>query len=59
MPGVGVGFGITVLFLLFALLAPLVLYALVRAEGSEREEMDRETAERVARRDTGERRGRS
>lgn len=58
MPGAGAGFGIAVLFLLLALLAPLVLYALVRAEGSEREEMDRETAERAARRDTDERRGR-
>ncbi|MFT4885002.1 MAG: multisubunit Na+/H+ antiporter MnhG subunit [Natronomonas sp.] len=38
--------------LLFALVAPLVLYALVRAEHDQREEMSRKEAERVARRDT-------
>lgn len=37
--------------LLFALLAPAVLYVLVRSEHDRRETMDRETAERVARRD--------
>ena len=41
-----------VVFLLLALVAPLVLYYLVRAEHEGREEMDRETAERTARRDT-------
>lgn len=40
---------------LFGLVAPLALYALVRAEHGEREEMDRETAERAARRDTRDR----
>jgi multisubunit Na+/H+ antiporter MnhG subunit len=44
------------LVLLFALGAPLALYALVRAEHDEREEMSREEANRVARRDTDERR---
>ena len=37
------------------LLAPLALYYLVRAEHGRREEMDRETAERAARRDTRDR----
>ncbi|MFC7226563.1 hypothetical protein N0B31_04050 [Salinirubellus salinus] len=41
--------------LLFALAAPLALYALVRSEHDEREEMRREDAERAARRDTDER----
>lgn len=45
-----------VLVLLLGLAAPLVLYALVRAEHGRREEMDREAAERYARRDTCERR---
>jgi hypothetical protein len=36
------------------LLAPLALYALVRAEGRDRESMNREDAERAARRDTRE-----
>ena len=50
------GFGaLFVVFLLFALVAPLVLYALVRSEHDQRGEMDREAAERVARRDTGDR----
>jgi multisubunit Na+/H+ antiporter MnhG subunit len=52
MAAVGAGL---VVVLLFALLAPLVLYALVRAEHDEREEMDRDRAERVARRDTDDR----
>lgn len=39
-------------FLLVAIAAPLVLYALVRAEHDQREQMDRATAEQVARRDT-------
>jgi len=43
------------LVLLLALVAPLVLYYLVRAEHGEREEMDRESAERAARRDTRDR----
>lgn len=44
-----------VLFVAVALAAPLVLYVLVRAEG-ETEEMDREEAERAARRDIDDRR---
>jgi hypothetical protein len=39
-------------FLLLVVASPLVLYVLVRAEHDEREEMSREEAERVARRDT-------
>ena len=39
------------LFALLALAAPLVLYALVRAEHDRREPMDRANAERAARRD--------
>jgi len=38
-----------------ALVGPLVLYWLVRAEHDERETVDRDTAERVARRDTEDR----
>jgi len=38
--------------LLLAIGAPLVLYGLVRAEHGERERMDRDDAERAARRDT-------
>ncbi|WP_144900974.1 hypothetical protein [Halobellus captivus] len=40
--------------LLFAVAAPLVLYALVRAEHDQRETMDRRDAERAARRDSEE-----
>lgn len=40
-------------FLGLALAAPLLLYALVRSERDRRVEADRETAERLARRDTG------
>jgi multisubunit Na+/H+ antiporter MnhG subunit len=40
------------LVLLVALVAPLALYIMVRAEHDQRREMDRESAERVARRDT-------
>jgi hypothetical protein len=40
--------------LLLAVGAPLVLYALVRAEHDEREVMDRSDAERAARRDVDE-----
>ncbi len=39
------------LFVLLGLLAPLVLYYLVRAEHDQREEMSRDEAERAARRD--------
>ncbi|WP_049984915.1 hypothetical protein [Halobellus rufus] len=38
--------------LLFAVVAPFVLYALVRSEHDQRETMDRRDAERTARRDT-------
>jgi multisubunit Na+/H+ antiporter MnhG subunit len=48
--------GLFVLVLVFALIAPLVLYYLVRAEHEGREEMDRESAERAARQDTREER---
>ena len=41
--------------LLLSLAAPVVLYALVRAERGQREVMDREDAERAARRDTDDR----
>ncbi|QLD84556.1 hypothetical protein HWV23_02140 [Natronomonas halophila] len=41
-----------IVFLLVAIASPLVLYWLVRAEHDQREEMSREEAERVARRDT-------
>ena len=40
-----------VLVLLVAIVAPLLLYALVRAEHDQRETMDREDAEQTARRD--------
>lgn len=43
---------VVALVLLLAFAAPLVLYVLVRQEHDAREEMDRETAERTARRDT-------
>ncbi|GCF12592.1 hypothetical protein Harman_05270 [Haloarcula mannanilytica] len=46
------GTGLFLVVLLFALAAPLVLYALVRSERDQRVETDRETAERLARRDT-------
>ncbi len=49
-----VGAGLFVLVLALALIAPLVLYSLVRAEHEGRERMDRESAERAARRDTRE-----
>jgi type II secretory pathway pseudopilin PulG len=41
-----------VVFVLIAVLAPLVLYALVRSEHDARETMDRRAAEQSARRDT-------
>lgn len=44
-------FGFVLLALLFAVAAPLVLYVLVSAETDDLPVMDRETAERVARRD--------
>lgn len=44
------------LFLLGGLVFPVVLYVLVRAEHDKRETMNREEAERVARRDTDEER---
>ena len=43
-------------FVLLAVGAPLALYALVRSEHDRRETMDREDAERAARRDTREER---
>lgn len=43
---------VLVVFLLLAGAAPLVLYALVRAEHDQRETMDRDAAEQAARRDT-------
>ncbi|SDY21279.1 hypothetical protein [Halobellus clavatus] len=42
--------------LLFAVVAPLVLYVLVRREHDQRQTMDRADAERAARRDTGDQR---
>lgn len=45
------GAGIVLLLAVVRLLAPVGLYVLVRAEHDRRQEMDRETAERVARRD--------
>ncbi|WP_255196331.1 hypothetical protein [Halorarius litoreus] len=47
---------VVALVLLLALAGPFVLYALVRAEHADREEMDRDAAERAARRDTHEKR---
>jgi len=44
--------GLFVVVVLLALIAPLALYALVRSEHDQRVETDRETAERLARRDT-------
>ena len=43
--------GVVVLFVLLAVVGPLVLYVLVRSEHDDRERMDRERAERAARRD--------
>ena len=45
---------LVVVVLLLALILPLSLYVLVRSEHDQREEMDRESAERAARRDTRE-----
>jgi len=47
------GGALVFVFLLVAVVAPLVLYALVRSEHDRRETMDRSDAERAARRDTG------
>jgi len=44
--------GLFLVVLLLALAAPLALYVLVRSEHDQRVETDRETAERLARRDT-------
>jgi multisubunit Na+/H+ antiporter MnhG subunit len=46
---------VVALVVLVGVAAPLVLYALVRAEHDDRERMDRQTAERAARRDTRDR----
>jgi len=43
---------VLVVFLVLALVAPLVLYAVVREEGGSDRRTDRESAERAARRDT-------
>jgi len=51
------GAGLLVLVLLFGLVAPLILYALVRAEHEDREVMDRAAAERAARRDLSDEKG--
>jgi hypothetical protein len=46
--------GLFAVVFLLAVIAPFVLYYLVRSEHTRRETMDRETAERTARRDTQE-----
>lgn len=46
------GFGLFVVVLVIGLVAPLLLYYLVRAEHDQRETMDRAEAEQAARRDT-------
>lgn len=43
---------ILVFVLIVGLASPLVLYMLVRGEHDKREQMDRDTAEQAARRDT-------
>lgn len=48
---VGAEAGVALLVLVFGLGAPLVLYALVRADHDDREVMGRAAAERSARRD--------
>lgn len=50
------GEALVILVLVVGLVAPIALYYLVRAEHDQREEMDREAAERAARRDRQERR---
>ncbi|WP_187347767.1 hypothetical protein [Haloplanus rubicundus] len=45
------GGALVLVVLLFAVVGPLLLYALVRAEHDDREVMDRSAAERAARRD--------
>ena len=47
--------GVFALFVLIAVVAPLVLYYFVRAEHDQRETMDRREAEQTARRDTRDR----
>jgi uncharacterized protein HemX len=47
----GGGAGVVLLFLVLGIGGPLLLYWLVRAEHDDREVMDREPAERTARRD--------
>jgi len=49
MAGVGL---LAALLVVGALVAPVALYLLVRAEHDDREPMDRRAAERAARRDT-------
>jgi hypothetical protein len=46
---------LVVVFIIVGLAGPLVLYALVRAEGPDREDVSRADAERAARRDTDDR----
>lgn len=53
MPAGGVLLAVMVVL---ALAAPVALYVLVRAEHDQREVMDREQAEQVARRDTNDER---
>jgi hypothetical protein len=47
----GDGGALALVFALLAVGGPLLLYALVRAEHGDREVMDRDAAERAARRD--------
>lgn len=49
MPGASLMLGV---LLVFAVVLPLALYSAVRAEHDRRKTMDREAAERTARRDT-------
>lgn len=50
-----VGIPLFVIAFLLAVVTPFVLYYLVRTEHTQRTTMDRETAERAARRDTHDR----
>ena len=52
VPLQAVGGLFVVVFLVLAVLAPLVLYALVRSEHDKRQTMSREEGERAARRDS-------
>lgn len=47
------GGAVLAIFMLFAIGGALVLYSLVRSEAENRQQMDRTSAERVARRDRG------